>query len=416
MAQNEALGKAPTVQEEMAKFQGFSVKDGEVYDGKGGSPADERAAAEAREREAGDVNRRSHSENVAAGKTSTEKPAGEAAAKTAEITLTEDEEEEALQALAKEKGTEDLSQEDMQAAVAKALEAKKAAAAGKDGKTKHQRKQERYDDNYRARRAAERREAATQRELSAMRAELDALRSGKPGLTPDKSGANTNSDDLEKPDHTDTKKYQYGELDPKYLADLSRYETLKTIREDRASQGKTQQSEADAAAAAEFKERVDAFTEAGREKIDDFDEVVTDTFSLPKDDPGFWPLTPTVAELALESDHGHQIIYDLASDPKEAKRVAALTPARQAIWFGQQEAKLSAGSAARTEDDPTKGKPAAQGTPAKGQQTQDGTSKARESKAPVPLRTKLNGSGGNRVPNSATTDFAAFEALASKRR
>lgn len=407
MAGNEALGKAPTVEEEMSKFKGFSVKDGEVADGKSQSQADERAAAEARERQAQEANGRSHADNQNAGTTYTEGKSG----KPAEVTLTEDEEEAALQALAKEKGTEDLSQEDMHAAIAKALEVKKQAAADKAaGKTRQQKKSDRYDENYRARRAAERRADDLQRQI-------DELKAGKSALTTDKSGANTSGDDLVKPDHTDTQKYQYGELDPKYLADLSRYETLKALREEKANQGKTQQSEADAAAAAEFKERVDAFMEAGRDEFDDFSEVVEDTMALPKNDPGFWPLTPTVAELALESDHGRQIIYDLASDTKEAKRIAALSPARQAIWFGQQEAKHSAGSAASDENQGSKARDGANGKPTQhnGQQ-QNQNSQPRESKAPVPLRTKLNGSGGNRVPNSATTDFAAFEAMAAKRR
>lgn len=405
MSGNEALGKAPSIEEEMAKFKGFSVKDGEVADGTAKSPADERAEAEERERLAQAANSRTHAENQSAGTTNTDGKGG----KAAEVALTEDEEEAALQALAKEKGTEDLSQEDMQAALDKALAAKKAAATN-TGKTKQQRKADRYDENYRARRAAEREAAELRRRLEALETKVSAP------LT-DKKGGDTKADDLVKPDHTDTQKYQYGELDPKYLADLARYETLKAISEDKAKQGSKQQSEADAAAAEAFKERVEAFKEAGRDLIDDFDEVVTDTLDLPKDDPAFWPLTPTVAELILESDHGHQIAYDLASDPKEAKRVAALSPARQAIWFGQQEAKLSAGSAASDKDKDQGGQSHARGKPAQQQDQQGGQkSQARESKAPVPLRTKLNGHGGNRVPSSATTDFAAFEALATKRR
>lgn len=414
MAENEALGKAPTLEEEMSKFKGFAVKDGEPFDGKGGSAADTRADAEEQERRAGEMNRKPHAENVAAGKTSTEKTAdsGGTGTKAAEVKLTEDEEEAALQALAKAKGTEDLSQEDMQKALDDALKAKKSAAEGKQGR--QQRKSERYDENFRARRAAERRAERVEAELTAMRAELADIRSGKQPLTAKKDGATT-SDELVKPDHTDTAKYQYGELDPKYLADLARFETLRAIRDEKANQGKSQQTEADAEAAEVFKERVEAFAEAGRDEFDDFDEVVTDTLELPKDDPAFWPVSRTMVELILESDHGRQVAYELASDPKEAKRIAKLSESRQAIWFGQQEAKISAGSAARTQENPEQGGQNARGKPAQETKPEKGQSQVRESKAPVPLRTKLNGSGGNRVPSSATTDFAAFESLANQK-
>jgi hypothetical protein len=54
MAGNDAEGKQPTVEEEMAKFTGFSVKDGETDSGK--PTAEEEAAALA--------NRSSHEENT----------------------------------------------------------------------------------------------------------------------------------------------------------------------------------------------------------------------------------------------------------------------------------------------------------------------------------------------------------------
>lgn len=394
MAGNDAEGKAPTFAEQTAKFQGFSTKDGEVADGKGESQADLRAEAEAAEQRAGEVNKRPHAENVKAGNTSTDKPA--AAAKGVEITLTDDEEETALQALVTAGADPDkLTQEQMQAAIDKALADKKAAA--KPVGTRKERRAERFNDNARTAREATRRADALQQQI-------DDLRAGKTPLTKDK-GAGNAGDELVKPDHADTAKYQYGELDAKYIADLARYETLKALADGQKSQGTAEQKRRDADAAAEFKERVDAFTESGRDEFDDFDEVVTDTLNLPKDDPAAWPLSATMGELLLESDHGRAIAYELATDPKEAKRIFKLSEARQAIWFGQREAALS--SAKADAKSPAAKEPAAKA----GEKTA-----AQESKAPVPLRTKLHGSGGNRVPNSATTDFAAFEAQARSKR
>lgn len=408
VAGSEAIAKIPTVEEEMSKFKGFSVQDGEVTDGKSTSAADARAEAEAAELHAGTVNGRSHKENQEAGTTSTERAA--AAAKTAKVELSADEEEAALQEATDKKGAV-LTDEEADEVVGKALSAKQSTVA------KEARKKDvnsRMGELTRLRREAERREETTRRENDDLRRRLDALERGeKPAtLTNGNKGGRTVSQDG-KPDPTDTEKYQYGELDAKYIADLARFETLQAIEEREQGKTKEQKDQQDAAASVAFKEAVTAFEEAGLEQFDDFEEVVIATYNLDKTDPGFWPLSQTMAELIFESDHGPAIAYNLASDPKEARRIAALPLARQAAWFGVQEAKLSAGSAAsskaNTDDGVTKPQAEA-GT--KRQLPQPRTGQARESKAPLPL-TKLNGAGGNRVPSAATTDFAAFEAMAT---
>lgn len=394
VSNSDAVGKPESFQEQMDKFQGFAVKDGEVFNGKQQSEEDIRNAAEAKEKAVGEVNQRSHAENVAKGSTSTE---GAKSAESEEVKLTEDEEEAALQALvAKGRNPDSLTQAEMHKAIDDALKAKQAAAeaakAKAEGKTKQQRNAERYDENYKARRAAERRADDLQRQI-------DEIKAGNATpLTKEKNPSKEG--ELSAPNPADPK-YQYGELDAKYLADLARFETLKAIEEDRKSQGTRQQTAAETQAVAELKARVTNWAEEAEANYPDFQEVVMDTLKLPPTDPDAWPLSPTLGELILESDFGHQIAYDLASDPKEARRVAKLSVGRQAIWFGQKEAEISAGSAAKATE--TTGASAVKTV-------------ARESKAPIPLRTRLNGSGGNRVPNSATTDFAAFEALTRQKR
>lgn len=393
---NEAVAKAPTMAEEMAKFQGFSVKDGEVFDGKGGSPDAERAAAEEIEARAGEMNRRSHEENKTVGKTSTQ---GEA--KPAELTA--DEEQDALQEATDKKGAV-LTDEEADAVVAKAIASKDKAAKRPQPNAEAAKKA--FD-----RREARRRDSLT-RENEDLRRRLDALERGerKP-LTNDTKGDKTVPQD-DKPDPTDTAKYQYGELDPKYLADLSAWAAKAAIRSEREGERTQKQTEADAKAAEAFKERVTAFEEAGLDAFDDFHEVVISTMTLKNTDPGYWPLSAAMGELILESDHGPAIAYELASDPKEARRIAQLSPAKQAAWFVHKEDEISAGSAANADNNAEESANKSQAEAGKKRQLpQPRNRQAQESRAPRPL-TKLNGAGGNRLPSSATPDFAAFEALA----
>jgi hypothetical protein len=398
MAGNDAQGKPPTLEEQAAQFKGFSVQDGEVFDGNSRTAADERAATEASERTAAQVNSRSHKENAEAGTTGTQPAKGSEAAK---VELTAEEEQDALQEATDKKGAV-LTDEEADAIVEKAIAAK-GKAAGKP-----------QPDPDKAKKAFERREARRrenlQRENDDLRRQLAAK--SDPALTNDTQGDKTPSK-AAKPDHTDAK-YQYGELDAKYIADLARYETLEAIRAEKESEKTQQKTQKLTEEQVAFKERVEAFEEAGTEVYDDFHEVVMGNLYT-KDNPSGWPCSDALGELILESDHGTKIAYDLASDIKEARRIYQLSPARQAAWFGVAEAKLSAGSAKSTDKDQDEGTT----PPAEARKTrqlpQPRNGQVRESKAPAPL-SKLNGTGGNRVPNEATTDFAAFEAMANQVR
>lgn len=402
MAGNDAQGKAPTLEEEAAKFQGFAVQDGEVFDGNSSTAADARATAEAAERAAQLANSRSHKENQEAGATGNQPAKGK-------VELTEDEEATALQTATDKKGAV-LTDEEADEVVGKALQDKERAAAKE---TRKKDVNSRMGELTRLRREAERREETTRRERDDLRRRLEALERGeKPAaLTNDgKGGKNTSQDG--KPDPTDAK-YQYGELDAKYIADLARYETLQAIAEREEGKTKQQKSQQEAEAEAAFNEAKAAFEEAGLSQFDDFEEVVIATTDLPETDPGYWPLSQTMGELILDSDHGPAIAYQLASDPKEARKIFKLSAARQAAWFGVKEAEVSAGSAAssKTKQDEGEGTPPAEARRAR-QLPQPRNGQARESKAPLPL-SKVAGAGGNRVPSEATTDFAAFEAMAA---
>ncbi len=88
----------------------------------------------------------------------------------------------------------------------------------------------------------------------------------------------------------------------------------------------------------------EAFTEreaAFREAHEDYDEVIEElqeTITLKGRG-----LAPDVLQFIAEADKGADILYALGQDLKEAKRIAALSPARQLIEIGKLEDKVSAG-------------------------------------------------------------------------
>jgi hypothetical protein len=389
MAGNDAEGKQPTVEEEMAKFTGFSVKDGETDSGK--PTAEEEAAALA--------NRSSHEEN-------TRRAAAAPAAKEEKtpVELSDEESEAAITAAQEAAGDEELTDEEKEAAVSAAL-AEKTKAAAKPQHSKNS-AAKRISNLTRAQRQAERDRDTARAEAAELRRQL--ANGGKSEAPLTNEGKNERKEIAGKPDPSDTKKYEYGELDAKYIADLTRWTVLDAQDEAKHKESSTQQSKADEAATEAFETAKAAFEEAGLDQFgDEFQEVI-DSLELSKDDPDFWPLSPVLGELLLESEAGPAMAKELASNPKEARRIHKLTPARQAAWFGVKEAELLANSGAGNEEKE-------EGTPAAAARKPLKTLPPKESKAPAPLPNAraLNGSGGNRIPNSATPDFAAFEALAS---
>lgn len=96
----------------------------------------------------------------------------------------------------------------------------------------------------------------------------------------------------------------------------SKKETLEREHQDRLkSSAKT------------FEERAEKF----REKHDDFDDVAFDEF----------PVTPSMTEAILDSEMGPELLYHLGQNPKEAARIARLSPYAAAREIGKLEVKLS---------------------------------------------------------------------------
>ena len=103
---------------------------------------------------------------------------------------------------------------------------------------------------------------------------------------------------------------------------------------DALAERKAQELLAKRDAEAERQATLDAYhdrEEEARNKYDDFEQVA---YNLKL------PVTETMAQTIQASDNGPDVIYYLGSNPKEAERIARLSPLLQAREIGKIEAKL----------------------------------------------------------------------------
>lgn len=385
-------GKAPSMQEEMAKFSGFTTNNGATVaaDDKDTKTSSADVDLSTDERNAGVT--------IAGGEA--RQGGKQADSKSAKIELTADEEAAAIEkagtALGLKDG-EDLTVDEKAEALTEALKAKKETS--KSGSPESSRVKRAQD----GRRRAEARAARAEQKTSDLERRLAALEAGgKALLTGDTKDGKPDTKDKE----PDPKDFEFGEVDPKFIRALTRWEVRQEMAETSKTQETKQRGSAQERAAAEFAEKKLAFEDAGLDAFDDFQEVVMDTVGLPKSDPAAWPLSATIGQLLFESEQGAQIAYALASDPKEAKRVDKLTTAQQRLWFARQEAKFS------SDEDANKGGKDEQADDTRGTGDRQQQIQTRQvSKAPPPPR-RNNGGSGNKQVSAATTDFRAFEAMA----
>jgi hypothetical protein len=203
----------------------------------------------------------------------------------------------------------------------------------------------------------------------------------------DAAPAEADLSDLTQPDPS---KYEFGEIDAKYMQDIAEYnaEVAFRKREAKAEQTrkKTAQQEADAAAYAQMEKNfLDNVLTPGLEEFDDFEAIVIEGGKA-----GKYQLSPTLVSLISESDQGAKIMYHFASNPKEASKVASQSVSKQAAYFGRLEARFDTSPSDDGEDAGKRGR-------------------AKATKAPKPGKRKARGSGKGKGTNPATTDFASFE-------
>lgn len=256
--------------------------------------------------------------------------------------------------------------------------------------------QERINEAVKKQRSAER---ALETERAGSRAILDRLerleRGGAPApLTNNAQGARVALVDASAPDPA---KYQYGDLDPRYIADLARNEATKLIEADRKQRDDARRVEAETQARASFAAARDKVLTAGTALYPDFRETVLDGAAS-----GVWDLSQSVCDLAFESDVGPQVLYHLATNIDESKALAKQSPVKQAAWFGKMEAFLASSVSAQS----------SAATRAQGDLRFAPTPARMTQAPPIPER-RVRGGGNPNPASPDTTDFAAFERLAA---
>lgn len=207
--------------------------------------------------------------------------------------------------------------------------------------------QERIDEVTRARREAERRAETAERERDELRKQIPVPEAPKEPKASD---------------------YTYGEDDAAYIRDLAKFEAR---QEHEAS-----------LAEAEARERIETIENTWSDRQAAFAADKPDYYE--KINAKDLPITPLMAAAIKTSDDGAAVAYHLATNPDEARRIAALDNLAQAREIGRLEAKLAP--------------PASPDTP---------TTKT-VSDAPPPPQ-PLRGQGGRFQVAADTDDFAAFE-------
>ncbi|MCP1679418.1 hypothetical protein [Kerstersia gyiorum] len=108
----------------------------------------------------------------------------------------------------------------------------------------------------------------------------------------------------------------------------------KALAERQQAEQQRQQQEHRQQSAQTFSQRTEEFKAA----TPDFDDVLAAVADI--------EVSPEVQDLLMGSEHGPRIVYELAKDPAEARRIASLPPVLAAREIGRLEAKIAAPAAA----------------------------------------------------------------------
>ena len=243
--------------------------------------------------------------------------------------------------------------------------------------------QERFNELTAARRAAEREAEAERRarELLEQRlAEIEAKLPKAPepaNVTPQAAGE-PSPDDVNEDGEP---KYPLGEYDPKFIRDLTRYESNRILeeKEARAAQ-EAAQRQADTAKAA-LQEQWLGKIEAIQDTIPDIREQAD------KLDTAFAGIEPTygeyLANTIMQMDHGPEVLYYLANNLDEARVIAAAGPLKATLALGEIHSQFK-----------SKPKP-----------------EPKVTNAPEPPPIRARGTSGKFMVSGDTDDLNAFESV-----
>lgn len=118
-----------------------------------------------------------------------------------------------------------------------------------------------------------------------------------------------------------------------YVKATARWEAKQALDERDQKMEKSKLEVEQAKTQKSFNDRLNAF----REKTPDFDEVAESMEDVPR--------SAALEAIIVESENGPELYYELAKDPKEAKRIAKLPPFAAAREIGKIEERLALKSA-----------------------------------------------------------------------
>lgn len=216
--------------------------------------------------------------------------------------------------------------------------------------------------------------------------------------------------DTPAPDPNDDK-YEFGEADPNYLADLTDWKVEKKLAERDAKAAEDAAKQRQASTAAEIDGKWNEQAAKGAEKYEDFNEVVLESAAA-----GEWACPPLVAAAISISPVGHDAAYHLAKNPVEAELIAtelATNPLAAAERFGAIEGQFLDKAPARPESNHPLDMAIHAGRLRAFLDKQSKPKGKLSTDAPEPPKHQVRGAAGQFEVGGDTTDFAAFERKAN---
>lgn len=122
-----------------------------------------------------------------------------------------------------------------------------------------------------------------------------------------------------------------------YVEALTDWKTEQKLKERDQRLAKSQLEVDQANALKSHSSRVESF----KGQHDDFDEMMENLADVPR--------SPALEQIIVSSENGPALLYELAKNPDEAKRIALMGPLAAAREMGKLEARLSSPAKAKTE-------------------------------------------------------------------
>lgn len=239
----------------------------------------------------------------------------------------------------------------------------------------------------------------TERELAAERAERGRAAEPKAEDAPA---------ELKAPDPNDAK-YEFGEADPRYIADLTRYEVKQELENDRKAKDADVQKAEAAKVGAELDTKWQEAQAKGAEKYEDFTDKL-ESLKISE---------PILAIAVQASPVAADAAYHLANHPHEAALLEARIKAGDILGAAERFGEIEGATLEEAPVYPTNGNPldiALYAGRLKTYQAKEAKPKGKiATEAPEPAKHSIRGGAGKFEVSDDTNDFASFERKYARR-